>query len=136
MHISVTGPLPNNKAKPICLLEASRVRPPGVHAWHKGRLRWGCRTTPIKVKTITAATGLTSIADAFRTAIVGRSARRTDSQDISTIYNPKGMMKTTESHQTGGRHTGDVETCTYNSLGHSRHRRKYIFEYCKTQCSS
>ena len=119
----------------ICLLEASRVIPRGVHVLNKGRLRWGCRTTPIKVKTITTATGLTGIAHAFRSTIPGRGALCTDSQDISTVWHPKHVMKT-ESHQTGGRLEGNAETCTYNSLGHSRDRRKFFFEYCKTQHSS
>jgi len=112
------------KAKRICLLQASHERPPGVYAWHKGRLGLGWCAIPIKVKTITATTGLAGIADAFGTAILGRSALCTDSRDISTIWHPKRVMKTTESHETGGSPAGNVETCTYNSLGHSRHRRK------------
>src|SRR6266702_2052617 len=106
-HIFVTGQLPNNKAKRMCLPEAPLVTPP-AHCWNNGRLRWGWRTTPIKVKTITAATHLTMIANA----------------SVSTIWHPKRVMKTTESKETGGRLAGNVETCTYNSLCHSRHRRR------------
>ncbi len=82
----------------MCLLEASLVTPRADER-NNGRLRWGCRTTPIKVKTITAATGLTGIADAFGSAILGWSALCTDSRGISTIWHPERVMKTTESHE-------------------------------------
>ncbi len=86
------------KAMRICLLEASRVSP-RAYVWNKGRLGWGCRTTPIKIKTINATTGLTGIqaAGAFEIAILGRSTLCIDSRDISTIWHPKRVMKITES---------------------------------------
>ena len=83
------------KSKRIYLPVASLESPP-AHVWNKGRLRWGWRTIPIKVKTITAATGLTGIADTFRSAILGRSARCTDCQDISTIWDPKKQPRVTK----------------------------------------
>jgi hypothetical protein len=51
----------------------------------------------IEVKPIAAATLLTRTADAVGTAIRGRSCRRTDSQDISTIWDPKHVIKITKS---------------------------------------
>jgi hypothetical protein len=86
----ITGPLPKKKAKRRCLLEASHGLPP-AHSWNNGRIRWDLSTTIIKVKTFTAATVLTRIADTFfGTAIRGRRCTRcTESHDISTIWNPK-----------------------------------------------
>jgi hypothetical protein len=70
------------------------------------------------------------ITDTCGSAIRGRSLCCTISQDISTIWHPKCVIKT-PSHE--GHLAGNVETCTHNNLCHSRGRHKHSSSDYKSQ---
>ena len=81
-------PLLDQKAKGICLLEASHEIP-RAHLFNKSRIRLESTTIPVKAKTFTAATELIRIANAFGIAIIVRDVVCTVSRGISTLWHLK-----------------------------------------------